>query len=304
MTGLIAVLLAVLPFAAQAQAPSQSGTAMKAVLVTGASTGIGRKVTERLAEHGYFVYAGARKDSDMKDLSAIKNVQPVKLDVTKAQDIDAAVATITKAGRGLYALVNNAGVVTIGSVVDTSMDEFDTVMAVNVYGPWRVTRAFAPLIIASKGRIATIGSINGIFTSVQASAYSMSKHAMEAFSDVLAEEMAPLGVKVSIVEPGTYKSEIFRNEVKRSGTGGQVVEFAARAKEPDDVAIAVEHALFNPNPKRRYLVVPNAQQAEITVKAAVRRLVQLNEGQPYTYDRATLVKMLDEVLAGSRPKTN
>jgi NAD(P)-dependent dehydrogenase (short-subunit alcohol dehydrogenase family) len=298
----LTVLLLALPLISEAQ--TQPTAATKAVLVTGASTGIGRKITERLAKDGYFVYAGARKDSDLKELGAIKNVQPLKLDVTKTQDIDAAVATITKAGRGLYGLVNNAGVVTIGSVTDTTMAEFDTVMAVNVYGPWRVTRAFAPLIIASKGRIATIGSINGVFTPPQSSAYSMSKHAMEAFTDVLAQEMTPLGVQVSIVEPGTYKSDIFKNEVQRSGTGGQVLEFAARAKEPDEVASAVEQALFESKPKRRYMVVPNVQQAEITIKSALQQLVQLNEGQPYTYDRATLQKMLDEALANSRPRTN
>ena len=262
MTKLLAgVLLVALPLIGPAQ--TRPTVASKAVLVTGASTGIGRKITERLASDGYFVYAGARKDSDLQALGAIKNVQPVKLDVTQPQDIEAAVGTVTKAGRGLYALVNNAGVVTIGSVIDTKMEEFDVVMAVNVYGPWRVTRAFAPLIIASKGRIANIGSINGIFTPPQASVYSMSKHAVEALTDALAQEMAPLGVSVSIVEPGSYKSDIFKNEVQRSGTGAQLAELVSHAKDPDEVATAVEQALADSNPKRRYMVVPNAQQAEI-----------------------------------------
>jgi NAD(P)-dependent dehydrogenase (short-subunit alcohol dehydrogenase family) len=298
----VVVSLVVLPLVdrAQPRPPAEP----KAVLVTGASTGIGRKITERLAGDGYFVYAGARKDSDLQALGAIKNVQPVRLDVTVPQDIEAAVATVTKAGRGLYGLVNNAGVVTIGSVIDTKMEEFEMVMAVNVYGPWRITRAFAPLIIASKGRIANIGSINGIFTPPQASAYSMSKHAIEAFSDALAQEMAPLGVQVSVVEPGGYKSDIVKNEIQRSGTGAQFAEFASRAKEPDEVAAAVEQALFASTPKRRYMVVPNAQQAEVTIKTQIQQLVQLNEAQPYTYDRAALVKMLDEALVGSRPKTN
>ena len=289
---LVVVLLVALPLAGQAQAQPAAGP--KAVLVTGASTGIGRKITERLASHGYFVYAGARKDSDLQALAAIKNVQPVRLDVTKPQDIEAAVATITKAGRGLYGLVNNAGVVTIGSVLDTKMEEFDVVMAVNVYGPWRITRAFAPLIIAAKGRIANISSVNGIISPAQTSAYSMSKHAIEGFSDVLAQEMAPLGVQVSVVEPGGYKSDIFKNEVQRSGTGAQIAEIASHGKEPDEVAAAVEQALFDSRPKRRYLVVPNAQQADMTIKAQIQQLVELNEAQPYTYDHAALVKMLDE----------
>ena len=301
-TNLLGMLLVALPLVGQAQ--TQPTAATKAVLVTGASTGIGRKITERLASDGYFVYAGARKDSDLKALSALKNVQSIRLDVARPQDIEAAVATITKAGRGLYGLVNNAGVVTIGSVTETKMEEFDAVMAVNVYGPWHITRAFAPLIIASRGRITNIGSINGIVTGPQSSAYSMSKHAMEAFTDALAQEMVPLGVQVNIVEPGSYKSDIFKNEVQRSGTGAQVAEFVSHAKEPDEVASAVEQALFETSPKHRYMVVPNAQQAQITIKAALQKLVQLNEGQPYTYDRAALVKMLDEALAGSRPKTN
>lgn len=74
-------------------------------------------------------------------------------------------------------------------------------------------------------------------------------------------------------------------------------------KEPDEVADAVEKALFEPKPKRRYLVVPNQRQAEITIRKQIEQLVQLNEGQPYTYDRDALVKMLDEALAGSRPKS-
>src|SRR5512144_3170265 len=101
-TTFVSVLLIALPLIGQAQ--SQPTAASKAVLVTGASTGIGRKITERLAGDGYFVYAGARKDSDLQALGAIKNVQPIRLDVTKTQDIDAAVTTISKAGRGLYGL--------------------------------------------------------------------------------------------------------------------------------------------------------------------------------------------------------
>ncbi len=283
--------------------PSQAASAasVRAVLVTGASTGIGRKVTERLAADGYFVYAGARKDADLQALGALHNVQAVRLDVTNPRDIDAAVAVITRAGRGLYGLVNNAGIVTLGRVVDTRMEEFDQVMAVNVYGPWRITRAFAPLIIEAKGRIANIGSINGIVATPQASAYAMSKHAIEAFTDALAGEMAPLGVQVSVVEPGSYRSEIARNAAQRTGTGKEFAEFVSHLTEPDEVAAAVEQALFAPTPKRRYMVVPNAEQAELTIKAQLIRLVQLNQGQPYAYDRDTLVKMLDQALTGTGP---
>jgi NAD(P)-dependent dehydrogenase (short-subunit alcohol dehydrogenase family) len=305
---IVASLLFAISLAADAAAPESN--AQKAVLVTGASSGIGRKVTERLAADGYFVYAGARKESDLKELAGIKNVQPVRLDVTSAADIAAAVETITKGGRGLHGLVNNAGIGTLGPLATMKPEEFDLTMAVNARGPYLVTRAFTPLITAGKGRITTTGSISGILASKGNGAYSMSKHAVEAFTDALAAEMEPLGVHVSVVEPGNYNSEIARNAIERVGANevariGGNVTMADRSKyrEPDEVAAAVVHALFDPNPKRRYLVVPNDREAEVTIKKQIAQLVQLNEGQPYTYDREALVKMLDEALASSRPRT-
>ncbi len=284
------------------QEPASSAAPVKAVLVTGASTGIGRKITERLAAQGYFVYAGARKEADLKALGQLRNVQAVRLDVTSTQDVEAAVQTITRAGRGLYGLVNNAGVATVGSVADTRWEEFDLVMAVNVYGPYRITRAFEPLIIASRGRILTIGSISGILASPDLSAYSMSKHAMEAFTDSLAQQLAPQGVQVSIVEPGNYDSDIGKSATQRTGTPSRFTD-RSKYKEPDEVAAAVEHALFDATPKRRYMVVPNQQEAEWTIQKQVQQLVQLNEGQPYTYDRDALIRMLDAALAQSQPQT-
>ena len=121
--------------AAHAEAPTAEG--QKAILVTGASTGIGRKITERLAADGYFVYAGARKDADIAALNAIKNVQGLRLDVTKPDEIAAAVATVTQGGRGLWGLVNNAGVAIVGPFADTKEEDFDFVMDVNAYGPFR-----------------------------------------------------------------------------------------------------------------------------------------------------------------------
>ena len=283
----------------------------KAILVTGASTGIGRKITERLAADGYFVYATARKPEDLKALSAIKNVQAVRLDVTQPADIAAAVEAIGKAGRGLYGLVNNAGIATIGTVADMSPEEFDLVMKVNAYGPVSMIRAFQPLVVAAKGRIVNIGSISGILARPNLPAYSMSKHAIEALTDSLAAQLAPLGVQVSVVEPGNYNSNIGKNAIARLGADAAVLKspgYQARAdrsnyKEPDEVAAAVEQALFEASPKRRYMVVPSQEEAEVTIKKQIEQLVELNEGQPYTYDRTALVKMLDEALAQARPQT-
>ncbi len=148
----VLLLLACFTAGSHAQPPANQ----RAILVTGASTGIGRKITERLAAHGYFVYAGARKDADLASLKAIPDVQAIRLDVTKAEDIDAAIKAITLGGRGLYGLVNNAGIASWGPLVDMSPEEFDLTMRVNLYGPYRITRAFAPLDIMARHREAGI----------------------------------------------------------------------------------------------------------------------------------------------------
>jgi short-subunit dehydrogenase len=128
------------------------------------------------------------------------------------------------------------------------------------------------------------------------------QRAIETFTDVLAQELAPSGVEVSVVEPGSYNSEIGKNALERTGTGAKYAD-RSRFKEPDEVAAAIELALFEPEPKRRYPVVPNQEQAAVTIKAQIEQLVQLNEGQPYTYDRKALVQMLDDALAHARPRT-
>ena len=293
------LLLACLPVIAQ----GEQSVNQRAVLVTGASTGIGRKITERLAAHGYFVYAGARKDADLAALNAIPGVQGVRLDVTRTDEIDAAVKTITQGGHGLYGLVNNAGVASSAPLVEMSPEEFDLMMNVNVYGPYRMTRAFAPLVVASKGRIVNIGSIRGILSDPDLGAYQMSKHAIESFTDVLAQELAPAGVRVSLVDPGAYRSDILKNAALRAGRS---LEGTSRSmyEEPDDVAAAVEAALSTSRPRRRYMVVPNQEQAAWTINALLDQLVQLNEGQPYAYNRRKLIALLDDALARQRRQEN
>jgi NAD(P)-dependent dehydrogenase (short-subunit alcohol dehydrogenase family) len=227
-------------------------------------------------------------------------VQAVRLDVTKQEDIDAALETVTKGGRGLHGLVNNAGIATLGSVADTSLQEFHLLMDVNVYGPFRMAKAFTPLIAQHKGRITNIGSISGILAPRDLPAYSMSKHAIEAFTDSLALQLAPLGVEVNVVEPGNYDSDIGKNAALRTGQGNRFTD-RSKYKKPDEVAAAVELALFEEKPKRRYMVVPAQGEADVTIRKQIEQLVQLNEDHAYTYDRDALVKMLDEALAKARP---
>ncbi len=288
----------------------------ESVLITGASTGIGRNLTEMLAANGYHVYAGARKDKDLAELDAIDNVTAVQLDVTSQDQVDAVVAMIKKKGTGLYALVNNAGVGGGDTVVETPIKDQTFVYAVNVEGVYRTTQAFAPFIIESKGRIVTTGSIAGTISAIPGfSAYSGSKHWIEAFTDGLAVEMKPLGVSVSVVEPGNYKSNIRRTSVSREldqvkSTGGEVTDemkanyetTAQRElsyKEPDEVSEAFMHALFDDNPLLRYMVVPNENEQKRTIQTQLNELVQLNQWGPYSYSRDELVQFLDEAISGA-----
>ena len=287
--------------------------ARKAVLVTGASSGIGRRITEVLAENGHFVYAGARKDKDLAELDAMEHVESLRLDVTVQADIDAAVARITEAGRGLHGIVNNAGVVVVTPMNEATEADMDFVFDVNVYGPYRINKAFAPLLIESRGRTTTIGSISGFLTWPTGGIYTMSKFAVEAYTDTLATEMAEAGVRVSVIEPGNFKSDIRRKAAlyamgKRPDAAGdlteeeqtrlqQAIDRNAAMMAPDPVAEAALHALFADAPKRRYLVTPNQEEAEMTIKGALTRIAQLNADQPYSYSREEMVAMLEEALA-------
>jgi NAD(P)-dependent dehydrogenase (short-subunit alcohol dehydrogenase family) len=290
----------------------------QSILVTGASTGIGRNLAETLAANGYHVYAGARKDKDLAALDAIDNVTAVKLDVTRQDQVDAVVEMIREKGTGLYGLVNNAGVGGGGTVVETPIEDQTFIYAVNVEGVYRTTKAFAPLVIESKGRIVTTGSIAGTISSFPGfSAYSGSKHWIEAYTDSLATEMEPHGVAVSVVEPGNYKSNIRRSSVAREAeqakaAGGEVTEEMKKAyeaaakrelsyKEPDEVSEAFMHALFDDKPLRRYVVVPNAEEQDVTIRTKVNELVQLNQWGPYSYSRDQLVGLLDDALSGYAP---
>ena len=105
------------------------------ILVTGASSGIGRNITERLAGNGHFVYATARNAEDLESLNSIDNVQGIRLDVTSQDDVDAAVETVAGEGRGLHGIVNNAGVAVIKRMTQASETDIDFVFGANIYGP-------------------------------------------------------------------------------------------------------------------------------------------------------------------------
>ena len=306
----------------------EAGT-QKAVLITGATSGIGRYAAERLAKAGYFVYAGARKDKDIEDLNKIDNIMAVRLDVTKQDEIDAAVAMIKKEGRGLWGLVNNAGVNVVAPLIEASESEFKFLYDVNVFGVFRVTKSFAPLIIESKGRIVNISSISGFGSGGSYGIYSGSKHAVEAMTDALAMEMGRLGVFVTAVEPGNFASEIGLTRCKRRLADTDAKPYVyfeerrqqqlAECKErveagiknegtpPDAVAATIERALFEENPRPRYMVVPEQGEAGWVIFSVMKELLELNARHDYSYTRDELVTLLDALTPftnGEKPISN
>lgn len=286
-----------------------------AILVTGASTGLGRAIAESLASKGYRVYAGARKEKDLKELNSIDNIQSLRLDVTAQDDIDNAVKTVLGAKNGLYAIINNAGVGLMAPLIELDEKDLDFIMNVNVYGPYRVTKAFAPLLIESKGRVVNIGSIAGVQTRSFYGPYSMTKHALEAYTDALAIELAKFGIEVSIIDPGGFNSNIGKNIYNRLKAQGKSFDDSLYREEwennwvtrgdgdlsslpgPAFIVERVEHALFDDNPQKRYMVVGDADRADRTMRALLERMLQLNKNQPYTLDRQGLINLLDEEMA-------
>ena len=307
---------------------AQDASTQKAVLITGASTGIGRFSTEQLAAEGYFVYAGARKARDIEALNRIDNVMAVQLDVTVQEEIDAAVKLIEAEGRGLWGVVNNAGINILDPLIEAQEADLKFLFDVNVYGVFRITKAFAPMIIESEGRIVNISSIAGVLSGGLPAygMYMMSKHAVEAYTDQLAFEMAGFGVKVSAIEPGNFSSAIGISRCKRmiansdnrkyvyfadvmqeylEGCKEYVAEGVSSAPPPKLVADAIEHALFDDNPKEHYLVTPNPFESMITIGKSFEELLHLNQDHEYSYTREELIELMDEewaILRGEKTR--
>ena len=318
MPKVMLVLLVFLTLSLPAASVAADEELQKAVLITGATTGIGRLAAEHLASNGYFVYAGARKASDIEELDRIENIQAVRLDVTVQEEIDVAVEHIRSEGRGLWGLVNNAGVNVVGPLIEFDDEDFDFLFDVNVKGVFSVTKAFAPLIIESKGRIVNISSVSGIGTGAAYGPYSMTKHAIEAFTDALDEELEVTGVSVSGVEPGNYSSAIGLTRCKRmlakadaaaSAYWSEMMkehidyckervspDYESAAPEPVAVAEAIEHALFADVPRDKYLVVPRRGTAGWITWSLVSDLLDYNTDAEHGFTRDEIVDILDREI--------
>ncbi len=288
-------------------------TNLKPILITGANSGIGRKTLELLTDKGYFVYAGARKDKDIEELNKLPNTLAIKLDVTDDEQIKQAIKIIKEEGRGLYGLVNNAGIALVGTIISTSMEMMKDLFEVNVYGPHRMTLACFPLLRKSKGRIVNISSISGILTGKTLGLYSMSKHALEAYSDTLIQSAADFDMNVSLIEPGNFKSDIGSNLIEKmrneeenyriNMTDAQKKQQLKEVEEgfltdhgfpePIKVAEAIYDSLSSDSPKQRYLVGTKDETIWVLKRMFVE-LFQLNYNHDNTHNKEELISLMEE----------
>ena len=246
-----------------------------AIVVTGASTGIGAATAELLAHKGYRVYAGVRNDADAARLGALhEHIQPIRLEVTEAASIDAAARLVADAGLPLSGLVNNAGIAVGGPLELLPLDLLRRQYEVNVFGPVAVAQAFLPQLRKHRGRIVFVGSVSGRIAVPFIGAYSSSKFALRAIADVMRRELARAHVKVALVEPSNVKTPIWQKGRKSRDAllerlGPKVTEhyaheFEALFRRIEDaertgmpverVTRAILHALTSPKPKAHYLV--------------------------------------------------
>ncbi len=262
------------------------GNESGAVVVTGASSGIGRATALLLDKKGYRVFAGVRKQADAKSLAedGSDRLTPITIDVTKERSIKSAKDEVEQAvgNEGLVGLVNNAGVGDGGSGRDHGPGHASrNVLEVNLVGQVAVTQAFLPLIREAPGTIVFIASIGGRIASPFMSPYNTSKFAVEALGESLRQELAPWGIDVVVVEPGSIDTPIwskgaetiedqfskmppstkrlYGKQLKRMDE--VLTETASRGISPKKVAKVIHTAISSENPKHRYLVGRDAKIA-------------------------------------------
>ena len=244
-------------------------TQSKTILITGASSGIGRATALRLADEGHTVFAAARRLDRLTDLAreTTGTVIPVELDVRDPDSVRTAVEAVADvAPDGLDVLVNNAGYAYIGPAETLATDAVRAQFETNVIGLFDVTRAFLPQMRARRsGRIVNVSSLLGEITVPGSGIYGGTKHAVEALSDALRMELKQFGISVVVVQPSFVSTEI--DVTSHMTNGGGVADYAVLEREltayleaqteaavtPDVVAACVARASLTPRPKARYV---------------------------------------------------
>lgn len=254
---------------------------MKTVVITGASTGIGRATAEFLAAQGWQVFAGIRKEADGAALvDADDRIKPILLDVTQPEQVDAAVETVRAAldGQKLAGLVNNAGIANMGPLALQPLDQFEAHFSVNVFGLLRASQAFAPLLgmdeslEGAPGRIVNITSVGGRLSAPFLGAYTATKHAVESITDSLRRELVLFGIDAIAVGPGAVKTPIWDKAEKSNSSNPYanspwakpievfsetMLDGGRTGLDPIIIAKTIETALSAKKPKARYAPVPD-----------------------------------------------
>ena len=270
---------------------------MKSVLVTGASTGIGRATALHLDAAGWRVFAGVRREGDATALreAGSERLVPLILDVTDPDQIAAAAERIEgEVGEaGLDGLVNNAGIAVPGPLETLPIEDFERQIGVNLTAHVAVTQALLPAIRRAPGRIVFITSIGGLMAFPMFGAYHAAKFGLEAVGDVFRQELRPWGISVSIVEPGSIATPIWergleevdslagRAHASHADLYGEAIESyrevarktGERGIPPEKVAARIEHALGARRPRTRYLVGADARGQAFAAKLLPDRLL-------------------------------
>ncbi len=252
-----------------------------AVVITGASTGIGQACALYLDQKGFKVFAGVRKQVDVDALKAKSSdrLTPILLDVTNHQQvIESAKIVANSIGEGgIVGLINNAGIAVAAPIEFVPLDRLRQQLEVNVIGLVAVTQAFLPLIRKGKGRIVNVSSFGGTISSPILSPYNASKFALEALSDSMRMELRPWGIEVAVIKPAAIKTPIWdkaaaskadlENELPSEAFDlygdaiDKIVTYSEKANERgasvDVVSEAIFHALTADKPKTRYMLAMN-----------------------------------------------
>jgi len=254
---------------------------VKTALVTGASSGIGRATVRRLDGAGWKVFAGVRKEEDAAALrgEGSTRLEPLMLDVLDPEAIAAAAERVGAEPGGLDGLVDNAGAAVAGPLEALPIEDFRRQVELNLTAQLAVTQAMLPAIRAARGRIVLISSMGGRVALPMTGAYHAAKFGLEGMGDSLRQELAPWGIKVVLVEPGSIDTPIWsRGEEDadrifadappraRELYGAAVERYrqvvrdtAERGVPPEKVAAKIEHALEARRPRARYPVGLDAQ---------------------------------------------
>lgn len=236
---------------------------MSIILVTGASSGIGKATAQGLLQQGHTVYAAARRVEAMQDLEA-QGAIPLRMDITREDDVTAVVERISKEHGAVDVLVNNAGYAIYGSVEETSTDDARAQFEVNLFGLARLTQLLIPAMRQrGRGTIVNVSSMGGRIYTPLGAWYHATKHALEGWSDVLRIELKPFGIDVVVIEPGIIATEfgdvMTRPMLDRSGQGPYgklahaIAASSAPMSQPRVVAEAIVRAVGARRPKTRYV---------------------------------------------------